>query len=211
GPPPAPPAAPAGAGGGAGPPPGRPRRAGGGAAGAVDADTAWYAQALAAALRERARPVLFAAWSGFWRPRSLRYEHGRDDPDAYLDTWLDVAGLHREVLDPLGARTGRWWVPSLYDPGTDRASRAAREAVPDDAVLVLAGPFLLRDELRWSLDAVVHLSTSDAAVRRRVDPADAGRVLGAWHRYLGECDPLERADAVLRCEDPRHPAELVRG
>ncbi|WP_432485564.1 nucleoside/nucleotide kinase family protein [Kineococcus esterisolvens] len=178
--------------------------------GAVDADTAWYAAHVADALRAAARPVLVTVWSGFWRPRSLRLEHGRDDPDAFHDDWLDVAGLHREVLDPLGARTGRWWVPSLYDPATDRASRAPREAVPDDAVLVLAGPFLLRDELRRGLDAVVHLSTSDAAVRRRVDPTDAERVLGAWHRYLAESDPVERATAVLRCEDPRHPAELLR-
>ncbi|WP_432572496.1 nucleoside/nucleotide kinase family protein [Kineococcus sp. SYSU DK005] len=179
--------------------------------GAVDADTSWYARALADALRERARPVLVTSWSGFWRPRSLRLEHGRDDPDAFHDSWLDVAGLHREVLDPLGEPTGRRWVPSLYDPATDRASRAPREAVPDDAVLVLAGPFLLREDLRRGLDAVVHLSTSDAAVRRRVPAEDAGRVLGAWHRYLAESAPLQRADAVLRCEDPRHPAELVRG
>ncbi|NAZ88478.1 nucleoside/nucleotide kinase family protein [Kineococcus indalonis] len=179
--------------------------------GAVDADTERYARALADALRERARPVLVTAWSAFWRPRSLRFEHGRDDPDAFHDDWLDVAGLHREVLEPLGEPAGRRWVPSLYDPATDRASRARREAVPDDAVLVLAGPFLLREDLRRGLDAVVHLSTSDAAVRRRVPAGDAERVLGAWHRYLAESEPLQRADAVLRCEDPLHPAELVRG
>ena len=177
----------------------------------MDADTAWYAGHLADALRAAARPVLTAGWSGFWRPRSLRLEHGRDDPDAFHDGWLDVAGLWREVLGPLGEATGRWWVPSLHDPGTDRASRAPREAVPDDAVLVFAGPFLLRDDLRWGFDAVVHLSTSDAAVRRRVGAADAERVLGGWHRYLAESEPAEHATAVLRCEDPRHPAELVRG
>lgn len=154
--------------------------------------------------------MLTADWTGFWRPRSLRFEFGRDDPDAFHDSWLDVPGLHREVLDPLGAPTGRWWVPSLHDPAVDRASRAPREAVPDDAVLVFAGPFLLRDDLRWGFDAVVHLSTSDAAVRRRVPAADVDRVLGGWHRYLDDSDPLEHAAAVLRCEDPRHPAELLR-
>ena len=178
--------------------------------GAVDADTRWYAAHFADALRAAARPVLTADWTGFWRPRSLRWEFGRDDPDAFHDTWLDVPGLYREVLDPLGAPTGRWWVPSLHDPMTDRASRAPREPVPDDAVLVFAGPFLLRDDVRWGFDAVVHLSTSDAAVRRRAPAEDAERVLGGWHRYLAESDPLEHAAVVLRCEDPRHPAELVR-
>jgi len=178
--------------------------------GAVDADTRWYADLLADALRSRARTVLRADWTGFWRPRSLRLEFGRDDPDAFHDGWLDVSGLHREVLEPLGAASGRWWVPSLHDPTTDRASRAARRDVPDEAVLVFAGPFLLRDDLRSGFDAVVHLATSDAAVRRRTPDADADRVLGGWHRYLDASDPVARATAVLRCEDPRHPAELLR-
>ncbi|NAZ82992.1 uridine kinase [Kineococcus sp. R8] len=178
--------------------------------GAVDADTLLYASHLAAALRRRARTVLTADWTGFWRPRSLRYEFGREDPDAFHDGWLDVSGLHRELLCPLAPSSGRRWVPSLYDPATDRASRAAREDVPDEAVLVFAGPFLLRDDVRSGFDAVLHLTTSDAAVRRRTPEADAGRVLGGWHRYLAESDPVARATAVLRCEDPRHPAELVR-
>jgi hypothetical protein len=163
-----------------------------------------------AALRDRARPVLQADWSGFWRPRSLRYEFGRDDPDAFHDTWLDVPGLYREVLEPLGAEHDRWWVPSLYDPGTDRSSRAARRDVPDDAVLVFTGPFLLREDTRWGFDAVLHLSTSDNAIRRRVPADDVDRVLGGWKRYLDSSEPVDLATAVLRCEDPRHPAELVR-
>ncbi|WP_432564263.1 nucleoside/nucleotide kinase family protein [Kineococcus sp. SYSU DK003] len=178
--------------------------------GAVEADTTWYADHLLAALRERARPVLVASWQGFWRPRSLRYEFGRDDPESYYGTWLDVPGLYREVLEPLGGPTSRWWVPSLYDPATDRASRARRQEVPDDAVLVLAGSFLLTNALRWGFDAVVHLTTSDAAVRRRVPAQDADRVLGGWHRYLEQDEPVEAAAVVLRCEDPRHPAELVQ-
>lgn len=178
--------------------------------GAVDADTLWYAEHLAQALRDAARPVLLTTWQGFWRPRSLRYEFGRDDPDAYLDGWLDVPGLYREVLEPLDAPTGRRWVPSLYDPETDRASRARREDVADDAVLVLAGSFLLTDTLRWGFDAVVHLTTSEAAIRRRVPEQDSNRVVGGWQRYLATEDPAEAATAVLRCEDPRHPAELLQ-
>ncbi|WP_432499907.1 uridine kinase [Kineococcus gynurae] len=177
--------------------------------GAVDADTAFLADHLEAALRAEHRPVLRAGFSGFWRPRSVRLEHGRDDPDAFYEAWWDVSGLWREVLDPLGRDADRTWVPSLHDPVTDRASRAPREAVPPSAVLLLTGPFLLRPELRWGFDAVVHLSTSPAAIRRRVAPEDVERVLGGWGRYLDEDEPLVAATAVLRCEDPRHPAELL--
>ncbi|PRY15123.1 uridine kinase [Kineococcus rhizosphaerae] len=178
--------------------------------GAVDADTRWYAEHLVAALRALARPVLVADWRGFWRPRSLRFEFGRDDPDTYYDSWLDVPGVYRELLAPLGEPSGRRWVESLYDPQTDRASRAPRQDAPDDAVLVFAGSFLLKDDVRWGFDAVVHLTTSDAAIRRRVPAEDAARVLGGWNRYLAEDSPADAAAVVLRCEDPRHPAELLR-
>ncbi|WP_432548269.1 nucleoside/nucleotide kinase family protein [Kineococcus sp. SYSU DK004] len=193
--------------------------------GAVAADTAWYADHLEAALREEARPVLRTDWSAFWRPRSLRLEHGRDDPDAYLAGWLDAAGLHREVLEPLDPAAGaeRAWVPSLYDPASDRSSRAAREAAPPGAVLLLTGSFLLRDEVRWGLDAVWHLRTSDAAVLRRAGEEEAGRVLGAWRLYreelaatgagepTGPHPPVGPRVLVLRCEDPRRPAEVLPG
>lgn len=178
--------------------------------GAVEADTRWYADHLADALRQAARPVLLASWSGFWRSRSLRFEFGREDPDAYYDGWLDVPGVYRELLEPLEKPTGRWWVPSLYDPATDRASRAPRREVPDEAVLVFDGSFLLRNDVRWGFDAVLHLSTSDHAIRRRVPDDDVDRVLGGWHRYLSQDEPEDAATAVLRCEDPRHPAELLR-
>ncbi|GAB7190355.1 uridine kinase [Kineococcus sp. NUM-3379] len=179
--------------------------------GAVDADTAWLAGFVADALAATGRPVARVSWRGFWRARSLRLEHGRDDPDSYYDLWTDVAGLRREVLDTMGPGGPGTWLPSLWDAGRDRASRAARVRAAPGTVVVLDGPFLLRPELDGALDAVVHLRTSDAAVRRRVPEGQTGQVLGAWHRYCAEVSPEAAAAAVLRFEDPRHPALVLRG
>ena len=65
-------------------------------------------RALADALAERlpslSRPTVVVPAEGFYRPASLRLEHGRTDPDARYTDWLDAAALAREVLDRCGPR-----------------------------------------------------------------------------------------------------------
>src|SRR5438105_7858868 len=90
--------------------------------GADATDPRAVAAELVAPLRERGRSVSVIDARTFWRDASLRFEHGREDVDSYLD-WLDAAALHREVLAPLGpGGTGRF-VPSLRDVATNRATR----------------------------------------------------------------------------------------
>ncbi len=173
---------------------------------AVPADGALVADGVAQLATERAREVLRVDAEGFLRPRSVRLEHGADDPDAGYETWYDTAALLREVLDPLAPGGSGRWLPSLWDPARDRATRALRRAAAPGAVLVLTGPFLLRWELSGAFDVVVHLQTSPAAVGRRVPAADRARVVGAWSRYVEEARPAERAGVLVRAEDPRRPA-----
>ncbi len=173
---------------------------------AVPDDARAFADAAAAAAERRGRAVLRVSAEDFLRPRSVRLEHGADDPDAGYGARYDTAALLREVLDPLAPGGRGRWLPALWDPGRDRATRAERRPAPPGAVLVLDGPFLLRWELAGALDVVVHLQTSAAAVGRRLPPADRPRVLGAWARYLEEADPAARADVLVRAEDPRRPA-----
>nr|WP_205861704.1 uridine kinase [Planosporangium flavigriseum] len=161
------------------------------------------ADALVTPLRVRGRPVQRVRADDFLRPASLRLERGRTDPDAFYEDWLDVRGLTREVLDPLGdAGTGRI-LPTLWDTAMDRATRAGYVSVPEGGILLLSGALLLGTGL--PLDLVVHLSTSPAALARRT--ADADRwTLPAYARYADEVDPALLADVVVRVDDPRHPA-----
>lgn len=172
----------------------------------MPSDAEAVAAAVVAALESQGRPVLRVDAEDYLRPRSLRLEHGPHDPDAGYEGWYDVYALLREVLDPLAPDGAGTWLPALWDAERDRATRQERRAAPPAAVLVLTGPFLLRWEMSGALDAVVHLQTSEAAQRRRLPAGDAERVVGAWARYLEETDPAARADLVVRCEDPRHPA-----
>lgn len=155
------------------------------------------ADSLAAPLRLLGRPFAHVHADSFWRDASLRLEYGREDPDTYLD-WLDAGALRREVLDADG-----WYLPSLRDPLTNRATRAGRMVLPDDAVLVVSGSFLLG--LGLPFDLVVHLAMSPAARTRRTPP-DRAWTLPAFDRYDSEVAPAELADVVIKVDDPRHPA-----
>jgi hypothetical protein len=161
------------------------------------------ADALVDPLRLRGRPVLRVSAEWFLRPASLRFEHGRTDSDAFYDDRLDVAALRRELLDPLGPGGSGLYLPTLWDPETDRATRAQYEAAPAGAVLILDGTLLLGREL--PLDLTVHLRLSAGARERGVAEAERW-ALPAYGRYEREADPERTADVLIRFDDPRHPA-----
>ena len=166
------------------------------AASTVDALAAW------------SRTAIVVRVSDYLRPASLRLEHGREDPDAFYERWVDVAALRREVLEPAGPGGSRLVLPTLWDAARDRASRADYRRLPADGVVIIDGWFLLSGDLTF--DLAVHLALSSRARARRVPPADAPRELPAYDRYDAEARPAERADIVVRADDPRRPAVIDR-
>lgn len=163
------------------------------------------ADALVPALRAAGREVVRVHADDFLRPASVRWEHGRDDADAYLEDRLDAGALAREVLDPFAV--DGTYLPTLWDAVRDRATRAARTRAGERAVLVLDGELLLG---RWlDADLTVHLTVRPATLARRLG-ADRAWQLPAFARYDEEVRPQDVADVVVRVDDPRHPALVVR-
>jgi hypothetical protein len=159
------------------------------------------ADALVTQVRAGGRAALRVRAADFLRPASLRFEHGRTDPDAFYDEWLDVGALHREVLDPLGRDgTGRV-LPSLWDTETDRASRADYVDLPESGVVIVDGALLLGRGLPF--DLTVHLSLSPGALARTID---LPWTLPAYQRYTDEVAPDTIADIVVRVDNPHRPA-----
>jgi hypothetical protein len=165
------------------------------------------ADALVEPLRLRGREVLRASAWDFLRAASLRFERGKEDPDAYYEDWLDWSGLRRELLDPLDAGGSGRVLPSLWDAAADRATRAAYVTVPAGGVVVLDGALLLGNGL--PIEFAVHLSMSEAALERRTEP-DNRWTLPAYERYISEVVPTETADVVVLWDHPERPA-LVEG
>jgi len=151
------------------------------------------------------RPALHLPAELYRQPASLRFESGREDPDAWLTRWLDVAALRREALDPFPG-SGRV-LPGLRDPVSDRSLRGRPVDLAEGSVLVVSGSALLGRGLPF--DLVVHLHLSPAALLRRT-PDTEHWMLRAIERYEGQARPAEVADLVVRADDPRHPALVHR-
>ncbi|GAA3887698.1 uridine kinase [Saccharothrix violaceirubra] len=165
--------------------------------GATAARPDHLADALVEPLRALGRPVLRVSTGDFLRPASLRFEHGREDPDSFRDGWLDVDGLVREALAPLDPGGNGRVLPSLWNAATDRATRADYLTLPPGGVLVVAGPLLLDKWLPAEL--TVHLWLSPAALARRT-PDDERWTLPAYADYTPE------ADVTVRYDHPDRPA-----
>jgi hypothetical protein len=171
--------------------------------GAPSAGPDELADELVAPLRARGRPAVRVSAEDFLRPASLRLELGRRNPDSFYERWYDLAALGREVLDPLGRKGSGRILTTLWNPVTDRATRAPYQTVPLGGIVLLSGPLLLGAGL--DLDLTVHCGQSTAALARRI-PEELRWRLPAYTRYAQEVQPEKLADIVLRMDDPRHPA-----
>lgn len=155
------------------------------------------AASLGGPLLSLGRPLVHVRADTFWRDASLRFERGREDVESYL-SWLDAGALRREVLSG-----DEWYLPSLRDPATNRATREPRRPLPDGSVLVVSGELLLG--LGLPFDRVIHLAVSPAARARRT-PSELAWTLPAFDRYDAAVAPADVADLVIKLDDPRHPA-----
>ncbi|HEX3785804.1 MAG TPA: uridine kinase [Pseudonocardiaceae bacterium] len=171
--------------------------------GAPPARPAELADALVDPLRTLGRAVLRVRAEDFLRPASLRFEHGRTDPDAFYTDRLDAAGLAREVLRPLEPGGSGRVLPALWDAERDRATRASYVDLPAGGVLLLDGGLLLGRGL--PIDFAVHLWLSPAALARQIDEEQRW-TLPAYARYAEEVAPAELADVAVRVDNAAHPA-----
>lgn len=146
------------------------------------------------------RPPVRVSAGDFLRPAGERLEHGREDALDFRDRWLDAGALRREVLD-----SGDRYLPALWDAGRDRSARAAVLPLPERAVVVVDGLFLL--DAAPSAALVVHVALSPAALRRRGRPDWQVEALVAYDR---EVRPGQVCDVLVRAEDPLRPAVLFR-
>ena len=152
------------------------------------------ADAVAIELRARGRAAVVVDAADYLRPASLRLEFGRTDPDMFLDGWLDVGGLRREVLEPAG--TGR--VGPRAAPALGRRAPTAPTATPTSTCPRTASscsPARCCWAAGCRVDLAVHLRMSEKALARRLP--DDERVDAAGLRPLrgGEHTGEDRGSA----------------
>jgi hypothetical protein len=171
------------------------------------ADPCGIAAGLLEPLPALGHPVAIVRADSFWRDASVRLEYGHTDLQSFAEGWLDVGALAREVLTPLGPEGSGQYLPSLRDPVTNRSTRDPRRTAEPGLVLIVCGELLLGHGLDF--DRTIHLSMDRAARARRTAP-ELAWTLPAFDDYDRDVDPTAVADIVVRVNDPRHPALLLR-
>jgi uridine kinase len=113
---------------------------------------------------------------------------------------------------------------SVHDLVTDQPLDEAPVTVPADAVVLVDGTFLQRPGLDGLWDRVLYVDTDPAVARTRARDRDAVlfgspeaveemyavRYHPACALYGAECDPVRRADLVIRNDDLDDPVLVVR-
>jgi uridine kinase len=174
-----------------------------------------FADELAAALTRCRVPVVRASVDGFHHPREVRHRRGRNSPEGYVQDSYDYEALHRELLDPFApGGDGRHRV-AVHDVGAEAPLALPVRGAPHDAVLVLDGIFLHRDQLRgrWDLsvflDVPTTVSIERCASRDGTDPDPAAasnrRYVEGQRRYLVAARPADVATFVIDNTDLARP------
>ncbi|WP_247829057.1 uridine kinase [Arthrobacter antioxidans] len=147
----------------------------------------------------------------FLNPSPIRYAKGRHSPEGFWADTYDYAALCEKVLGPLGRGGNGWYSPACHDSAADRASPAGFLHAPADALVLVEGMCLHRDELITHGDASVFLDVpfTETAVRMAIrngrdpDPEHSSmrRYVGGQRRYFEAVRPWERATVVVDNRD----------
>lgn len=167
-------------------------------------------------------PWLRASIDGFHQPRELRSSRGSLSPVGYVHDSFDYPQLMAELLRPFA--TGAPLVRRrVFDWRTDTPIEQSPTPVPERAVLVFDGVFLLRPELRGLWDLSVYLRVPPRVVLERALIRDVSvlgssdevsqryeaRYLPGQALYRSECDPERHADIVVDNSDFLRPVVVT--
>lgn len=161
-----------------------------------------------APLLDDERQIIRASVDGFHRPRAERYRRGRLSPEGYYRDAFDYPGLIKHLLAPLGPGGTRRFRVHIFDHRRDVEDLSSEDVARDDAILLLDGVFLQREELEDLVDYRIHLKVdrrealSRAAERDPESPESPDdplnrRYIGAHAMYFAACDPETNADTLI--------------
>lgn len=166
-----------------------------------------FAERLATAYADRGRAVHVVHMDDFLNPRSVRYRRGSTSPEGFFNDTYDLAAFTTKVLDPLQPGADHAITLRAFDYLSDKPVDDEPVEVPPQAVVVIEGMFLHRDELCTRWDMSIFLDVPFAVTVARMaqrDGAPPDPEHPAWFRYLqgqriylATCKPTKRATYVI--------------
>lgn len=166
------------------------------------------------------RPVVIVHADNFLNTASLRNARGRYAPEGHWLDLYDYGALRTLALDPLRPEGTGVHVDASYDLTTDSViTSPVTRSAEVDAVVLVEGLFLHRDELRDYWDMSVFVSVSFEEAVRRIASRDGGnpdpdhvsmqRYIGGNRLYFDQCKPWEQATVVIDNSEPSNPTIVV--
>jgi len=178
-----------------------------------------FADTLAAVISSR--PVIIIRVDDFLNLREVRYQRGRDSPEGFwLDTY-DYESLYRDILVPLRRDGNGCYQPMTTDHWQDVRLFPEPLQAPENAVVIVEGMFLHRDELAdwWDYSCFLDVPFTETARRMAVrdgshpDPEHESmrRYVRGQRLYFESAKPWQRATRVVDNTDPAAPRILSPG
>ncbi|MEV6599415.1 uridine kinase [Actinoplanes sp. NPDC051346] len=178
-----------------------------------------FARRLAAELETAGRSAIHISADGFHHPRAVRHRRGRDSAEGFWLDSYDYPALIANVLAPFGPAGNRRYRTAVHDVDTDEVLDLPWLTAPADAIVVVDGLFLHRDELAAHWDFSVFLSAPfEVTVPRMAardgshpDPAhpSQARYVQGQRRYFAACEPWQRASVVVDNTDVTRPRRVL--
>lgn len=174
-----------------------------------------FADRLAQHMLGQGRDVLRISADDFHSTRADRYRRGRQSPTGY---WLDSYNypqLKAYILDPLSPRGTGLFTAVGHDLRADRKFLPSPVQASADAVVLIDGMFLHRDEIFRYWDISVFLDVPFAVTAARMAKRDGSvpdpshpsmnRYVEGQKIYFRSCDPAVRATIAVENSDPQSP------
>lgn len=163
-----------------------------------------FAEELAGVL---SRPAVVIHLDRFLNPRAIRYRRGRTSPEGFWLDSYDYAAIVGDVLEPISREGSGWYREACHDLATDSALDLPPVRAPGDAVVIVEGLFLHRDELVSFWDSSIFLDVPFSETARRMARRDGsnpdpehesmGRYIEGQRLYFAAAEPWTRATLVV--------------
>ncbi|MET9229301.1 uridine kinase [Lentzea sp. NPDC003310] len=172
-----------------------------------------FCDALAGVLRADGREVVRASVDDFHHPSAIRWRRGRTSPEGFFLDSFDYGRFVGHLLAPFAA--GEPFRRASHDLETDAYADPPAEVASPDALLLVDGIFLHRDEVvaHWDFSVFLDVDFAVSVARmagRDGSPPDPGdprnrRYVEGQRLYLRSCDPAARASLVIDHNGHRPP------
>lgn len=166
-----------------------------------------FAERLATSYADHGRAVRLVHMDDFLNPRAVRYRMGRTSPAGFFMDTYDLAGFTTKVLHPLLCGAERAITLRAFDHRADKPLDDGPVPVPPQAVVIVEGMFLHRDEFHRCWDMSIFLNVPFSVTVQRMSQRDGApsdpehpswrRYLEGQRIYLSACRPTDRATYVI--------------